>query len=179
MELYRLKNADVAILNKLSDVGWKLIVDSEELLARGFPILVGIEFDVPLDSSAMDDIAVRWLEKAANQSQKNVRTLKKYGFRFVRYYSDDAGKHLYRVEKKGKAITEWRFEFNWSEDPCYGYVTFGNPMLQTPALVNAEVIESVVPKETLEAALATGAVEKVEVPDEEIRFGNNEGEGGK
>lgn len=162
MEVYALKDNKTETLNALGELQWRLIVDDERLLAKGFPILIGKDFTISEDSAALNDIAIRWLNGVANAKSDVVPKLRKYGFTFEKVHSEAEGKKVWRLVKEGEALFSWRLEVNLSDTPCYAYITFGDPMLNAPCLANAEVIDSAVPKEIIDEALASGSILKIE-----------------
>lgn len=156
-------------INKLGEQGWGLLVDDPAIMAQGFPIVVKKDFRLPRNAKILDDVAVRWLNAMANKSTENVVALKKYGFFFTKVYSDEEAKKVYKVEKKGPAILNWRVEVNYNEEPAMLYITFGHFTLQSPAMANKEVVDLYVPKGVIERALKSGSIKVVDIPEEEAQ----------
>lgn len=156
-------------INILGEQGWNILVQDPTLLSQGFPIIIAKEFRLHRDSKVIDDIAVRWLEGMANKSEENLKELKKLGFYFKKVYSETEDKYLFRAEKRGKSILNWRIEVNYGEDEPIAYITFGSPMLMAPALANKEVIDLYCPKKLIEDAVSKGALFVTEVEEQQLQ----------
>ena len=153
--VYMLTDKDDEKINKLGEDGWEIVCQN--------PIIISKDFKAKVDSS-IAKFAMRCVEGFANEDQANVKKLRKMGFKFRKVYDDDKAKHLFKCEQEG-AVLDWRMEFVYAEENALAYLTFGPYNMNSPALVNAEVIDANVPKEMLDTFVSCGAFTKVEAEE--------------
>ena len=148
-------------INALGEQGWDIIFQN--------PLIIGKPFDMPLGAPIIPQF-VEWLSKRINKTAKERKFLKESGFKIKRIYNDEIGDRVYVLDDlENSPLTKWRFEFDYNEDNPVAYITFGPLEMNVPAFAQKDTIDKYVPKEVLEAALASGSlrVEEIEIEEKD------------
>lgn len=158
--VYKVTCNDDEQLNKLGENEWAILIKNPLIIARFFILPSDNELVVAFAKSLSD----RMNRIKAKQRKVEIAMMEKDGFVISKYKSDDDGKTHYEVKPEGPLV-EWRIEFNALNDDYdnFAYITFGPLDFNSPAIMNADLIDKAVPKEIIDQMIGFGVIERIEI----------------
>lgn len=148
---------DDSVLNGFGDKGWLILIMN--------PMVVYKDRDFGEDSDLARPFIDR-IEQLANEDQQYRKSLSDCGVGFNKIYQEN-GKRKWALSSKSRSkLGVWRIEMNASDTLSDGrgivYMTFGDPMLNFPALADSNELRKYFGKEIEELS---DFIEEIEVDD--------------
>lgn len=145
------------LLNRFGEKGWLILMITPMVLYKEKQFDENSELTLPF---------LNRIEEISSSDKQYRKALRESGIEFRKIHCDDGRKKYALSEKSRVKLSKWRIEVNASDTTADGrgivYMTFGDPSINFPAIINAKMIDDYFGEEINEIS---DLVEKAECED--------------